>query len=353
VSDMKQRLAYLDNIKAISIILVVFCHYTLLSNNTVIGNIFMTMAWGAVPCFMMVSGGLMNTKSVFSWKKHLRNIISTYVVICIWRIIYIVIHILINGFIYSYKDIFKCVFFFDNIDGIDLGVFWYMIAYLMIQIIFPVTWTLFHSDNIKAYLFIWVVSFLQGIFIPSVCIGYRLFTGNDYLDSLLNMTGNVLPFSEYSNMLFYFMLGGLLLRYRQTVKEKLSLAKSIIIFIMGLVALVCEKFYATKSWGWNNNYINDGYARITTCLIAVGIFLIIDHLSGEKENFIGKTVGSSTLGIYYMHFIILIVSNGYLYNLIPGRSFLMNCIKTIIVVFFTVIVTLILKKIPVIRKLVM
>lgn len=53
---MNSRLLYMDNLKGICILLVVFCHYTLLSGSSVVGNAIMTLAWAAVPCFMMITG---------------------------------------------------------------------------------------------------------------------------------------------------------------------------------------------------------------------------------------------------------------------------------------------------------
>ena len=50
------RFAFLDFIKAISIALVVFCHYVMIPSESVAGNILMLLAWGAVPCFFMCSG---------------------------------------------------------------------------------------------------------------------------------------------------------------------------------------------------------------------------------------------------------------------------------------------------------
>ena len=71
---MNSRLLYMDNLKGICILLVVFCHYTLLSGSSVVGNAIMTLASAAVPCFMMITGGLLcRTKSDFDWKKNTRD----------------------------------------------------------------------------------------------------------------------------------------------------------------------------------------------------------------------------------------------------------------------------------------
>ena len=97
---MNSRLLYMDNLKGICILLVVFCHYTLLSGSSVVGNAIMTLAWAAVPCFMMITGGLLcRKKSDFDWKKYIKRLITLYVVIILWRIVYILIYIVMNGYI--------------------------------------------------------------------------------------------------------------------------------------------------------------------------------------------------------------------------------------------------------------
>lgn len=55
---LPDRIEFLDIIKGISIILVVFIHFNVLSDKTIIGNIVMQFAVCACPCFMMVSGFL-------------------------------------------------------------------------------------------------------------------------------------------------------------------------------------------------------------------------------------------------------------------------------------------------------
>ena len=46
---MGKRIEYFDTIKGIAIVLVVFCHYVVLSNDSFGGNIMMSLAWAAVP----------------------------------------------------------------------------------------------------------------------------------------------------------------------------------------------------------------------------------------------------------------------------------------------------------------
>ena len=48
--------------------LVVFYHGVVLPKDSIIGNFFMSLAWGAVPVFMLISGGLMHNASSFVFK---------------------------------------------------------------------------------------------------------------------------------------------------------------------------------------------------------------------------------------------------------------------------------------------
>ncbi len=140
---MNSRLLYMDNLKGICILLVVFCHYTLLSGSSVVGNAIMTLAWAAVPCFMMITGGLLcRKKSDFDWKKYIKRLITLYVVIILWRIVYILIYIVMNGNIYTGKAIIAGIFFMSDVNGINMDVFWYMKAYLVTYMIYPVIWFL-------------------------------------------------------------------------------------------------------------------------------------------------------------------------------------------------------------------
>lgn len=84
---MQKRIQYLDIIKVISIFLVVFCHFVLLSE-TVPANILMVACWSGVPMFFMVNGALLFTRPL-KLEKHIRKTILIYIVLVAWRLIYL------------------------------------------------------------------------------------------------------------------------------------------------------------------------------------------------------------------------------------------------------------------------
>ena len=63
------RIVYLDVLKGVSMLLVIYCHGVLLPYHSVVGNLMMTLAWGAVPCFVMASGGSTASEPTFYMAK--------------------------------------------------------------------------------------------------------------------------------------------------------------------------------------------------------------------------------------------------------------------------------------------
>ena len=82
------RFAFLDFVKAISIVLVVFCHYVLIPSESITGNILMLLAWGAVPCFFICSGYVLLHKEE-PLKQSLMRPVRAYAVFVAWKVLYL------------------------------------------------------------------------------------------------------------------------------------------------------------------------------------------------------------------------------------------------------------------------
>ena len=98
---MKKRIEYLDIVKVIAIFLVVFCHFVLLSES-IPSNLFMSACWSGVPMFFMVNGALLFTRPL-NLKKHIYKTLTIYLVLVIWRLIYLlsigaINHVPVSGF---------------------------------------------------------------------------------------------------------------------------------------------------------------------------------------------------------------------------------------------------------------
>lgn len=205
----KQRIDYLDVIKTVAIYLVVFCHYVWLSDDSVLGNIIMTFAWGAVPCFFMVTGGLMHNAESFSFEKYYKKIFKFYIVFVIWKMIYFVCY---GGLRFHFPKhlFFQYLFLFGNLDGIDTGSMWFISAYFFVMLFYPLSYYLITKKDGKVlYIYILLLTAFFGIIIPSIDF-WGSYIENYIIISIPKLTNisQISPLGNYSNVLFYFLWGG-------------------------------------------------------------------------------------------------------------------------------------------------
>lgn len=357
----KERIEYLDTIKGICILLVVFCHFTVLPSHTYIGNIFMSMAWGAVPCFMMISGGLMHASPAFYWKKYIFKFLRLYSALIIWKIIYLLVHFFIMEISFSKTELIKYLFFFGDIPPVNTGVMWYINAYLTALLLYPVSYFLFHTDRQgkKLLFFLLTICFFSGIFIPFCNFLLELFSKTTGW-SIIDISGlkSISPLTNYSSILFYFLLGAFLFEYENQLKHNISAYKygkfiPAIMILLGTINLLFIKYMQTGSLQWNGIYLADGYNRLSTVLLALGIYFFFTIHKGKACDWIAKCIGPYTMGIYYIHYLLLIVCNTFLYQYLTGYySFILNCIKTLFITFICILSTILIRKIPVVKMLV-
>ena len=355
---MKERIEYLDALKAVSILLVVFCHMPLLPAESLAGNALMCMAWCAVPCFMMISGVLMHQTKTFVWDKYFRRLGRTYIVFAIWRLIYLLVNIVGKSLHFSFAQIFSYLFLITDLEGVDTGVFWYMIAYLIVMFLYPATWHLFQTkEGKKALAVLGAAAGVSGVLIPSgswVLHHLAIRTGLEEIS--LNSLNRILPVTNYSFMVFYFIFGAFLYAYQQQIAEKIKNKSWLpaVMIIVGLAGLIVIKRLDTGSWRWASTYLSGGYQRIMTLLLSAGLYLFFCCSKSQKGfHFLAAYIGRYTMGIYYMHYLMLDVCRVLIYpQLTQYSSFLLNCAKTLAVTAVCVILTIMLRKIPGVRNLV-
>lgn len=134
----------------------------------------------------------------------------------------------------------------------------------------------------------------------------------------LQAWNSILTFGNNNNLLFYFLLGAFLLEYQQGVDRKecgriyrWRLPLSGICLVIGLMGLMFIKYRETGLLIWGDTYLSFGYVRLSTALIAIGLYGVCESLFSDRENLaskiIGEYIGQNTLGIYYLHYILLAV----------------------------------------------
>lgn len=152
------------------------------------------------------------------------------------------------------------------------------------------------------------------------------------------------------NFLIFFMLGGYLFENKEKFETKKVRIKWIII---GLAAWIMSYIYAIIiSKLQNKTYIGSfNYESIFMPFILIGIFALTFNYK-DKNHWYNKfieTVSKNSLGIYLIHIIIIRILNSVITETLPIG---IRIIKVIFIFLVSLGLTLIIKKIPKINKII-
>jgi len=341
----KERIEYLDILKGIGIFFVVYEHVSMLPDKSVLGNILMCMSYGAVPCFIMVTGGLMHQSKEPNWQKFALRLIKMYLILCLWKGIFLIFYKNLYSLSFSRKEIFGYLFLFVTLPNVNSRLLWYLEAYLAVTILYPVTWFLFQNGKLgRRILLFWgmlvYLGSLAGIVVSSHYAGITIQA--------------VVPSMTYGNMFFYFIAGAFLLEKRERIRGIFTEKKwfKYIPFSMvfaGTLGLMLVKFLKTGTFCWEHLHVSNSYYRISTIILSVGIYLAVMLLDLHKKKsgaFWGKFLGKTTMGIYLLHGLLVPCVQLYVSAHCPEKkSFLLHLLVTFSMLTICAAVTKLFQKI--------
>ena len=359
----KNRDLSLDFLKGLAILLVVFFHNIQLNPASIADNLFMLAGGAAVPCFFLVSGALFFRQS-FSMEKHIRRMLRFYLVMVAWRAIYLgLYHAWGTPLPGSMRPLLSYLFLFQSLDGVETSHFWFMDAMLTVMLIAPLL-KVCMDEHRKLVYYLMALLFL---FNQLVADGNLLFaliarmTGKGAWD--ISAFAEISPFSfRYSNYMLYYLLGGLLMEHR----EKASKKTSCLMMAAGLCGLVLIKYLQSGTIRWQGLHITSAYYWISTMALACGMFLFATNnlrrwlcpaCRVNPDRFcplvwFANTVGSSTLGIFYLHIpLIFILRPGLFEPLASYNGWMLNLAESLLIVGIACVIIWIGRKIPVIKHL--
>lgn len=373
---MKERVQYLDILKAIAIFLVVFCHFVLLSE-TVAANLCMCACWVAVPVFFMVNGALLFARPL-RLARHIKKTVSVYLVLVVWKLIYLLLIPPLTGADLSGTngtDLLQYLFFFGDLPGLINGHLWFIEALLAVYLVFPLARAAFdwqgtdNTDVEAGRKLLWGTAVLSlfctnGLYSLGVCGEMLRRAGIPFglsLDPLMAFQ----PFGKYGNMLGFFLLGALLQNgpHRADKPEKplppaLRRLGCALLFLAGLFMLWGVKWFLSGRPEWDGILLQEGYRHVPVILMAVGLFLFCRSLRIRQRQLAAgvRAAASRTLGLFYIHWIFgWLLTNplaGWLAAHGISFSVWTNLLKNIVLLVPAFLVTLLLEKIPVVRRLV-
>lgn len=366
MKQTKERYIFLDIIKVIAIFMVVFYHFNytpfdILGNNSLKSYALYFMQGAFCSCvtlFFMVNGAIMLNKD-YDLKKHINKIVKTTILVFIWGTIQLLLFIPLKGDEYTLKEFIEALV---TLKQGRINPLWFLQTLICIYIFFPVIKALYDTASKKVlYYFTIIISIFtfgmvtlkQTLYVLST-INQRFYTVYYYSNRAIQLFDPFKGFYAYS--IVFFILGGLLFDYLRKDKKILNLKIIIAAYVISMTALFSYGVIMSKHNNALESIVWGGYVTIMNLVMSSCIFVLCFKIENiiRKHNKINKLIhiiGNNTLGVYLLHSLIGNVFRKYYVAL----SFYQNIfINTIYVIFLTAIslgVTLILKKIPLIKEL--
>ncbi len=301
-----------------------------------IGNFYNSISRFCVPIFLMITGALLlNPDKEIDIKKFTINKTLKIIIdlIC-WCIIYYIFKtIILNGGTITFEGLI------NSITNLQFHL-WYMKALIFIYLFLPIVKLITnnHEKLIKYY----IIAFLIfGVLLKSL----MLLPLPSYIIDLLG-------FFREDNSFWY--MGYVVLGY-YLFSTNITKNKRLIIYVLGIISLIsCFGLNELTYIKFHKMiYLND-YFSITTLFYSISIFVFIKYKFKDKSyNEINlRFIGDKTYGIYLIHIMIM-----NLYELLGFSTFSFNFIISIPIMGMSIfiasyIIIIIMKKIPIIRKIV-
>lgn len=354
----KKRDFSLDCIKALAIFLVCQIHYHHYNDSFL--NHFISIASGmGVPLFFMVNGALLMNKPL-DVEKHYKKTARIFCMCFIWKLISVICisafwgeNILTNG----WSELLNYLLGKNELGTYELGHFWYLYALIGVYTVFPMIKACYDDEKTKK-----IVWYVVGIIF---CFSFGITTLNQLLQIAewilhrnvafsFTWLDSYYIFGDYGYCIVWFCLGGIL--YPWLLKQRKNschlIRPMLCLFTFGWITLYC--LYRFQNIVGVAVYItNDGYYSIPTLLMSTGLFSLFVLSLHKYKSRIVTAVSKNTWGIYMLHMMVgtAFLSIQFRYQFPTGL--LLNFLKSIWMIAGSMALTVIMKKIPLVKRLVL
>lgn len=340
-----KRIEYISLASVLSAIAVIYLHANSCfwqfstARYWITANLIESVFYFAVPIFFMISGAmLIDYNKRYSLKEYFsKRITKTVIPFIIWSFIGLFIQIY---YMHTIKLSSVDLTYIVNglLNGNLVQVYWFFIPLFCIYLSIPVFASI--SDDKKKDIFIYVCSltFILNILIPFIISVFGLKI--DYSISIAVGGGS----------LFYTLVGYLIHKYEIPRKYRL------IIYILAVIGFLMH-FFGTYYLSMSAREVvktYKGYTNVPSILYSVGIFVFIKYgiINIMKFNIINKIVSFLdyyTFAIYLIHWYLLefILRTFHISN----TSIIYRIFAPLIVLVLSVIIIYLLRKIPIIEKI--
>lgn len=348
---VKKRIFYLDVLRVFACLLVILLHASTLyvsnnfgSFNYWVGNVIDSLSRVCVPIFVMISGALiLNNNYNFTVKKLIDHIIKLILFFSFWSILYCIVFRLIIPVLINHETIDISIILGYIIKGHYHLWFIYMIIGL--YLISPLLRLWVKKDNKKYIEYFIILSLIFNFLIPQIITIGSLYSSNlfEHLNDLV----------EYLNIKYvygyttYFILGWYIHNFE--IKNKNY------VYVLGIISLMFT-IIGTYSFSISKGepiYMY-GYLTINIFFQATALYIFIKNKFENKKinnNGIIANISNNSLGLYAIHAGFVNIINSLLDNYDISNALLRIPIVFIFAFLLSYYLTLLLKKIPVLKKI--
>jgi len=341
----KQRILYFDVLNILACFCVIWLHCNGMVHNYSTSRawatslVVETIAYWAVPVFFMLTGATLmdyrkkyNTKTFFK-KRVLKTVIPFFIwsiIIIIWK--YSTNRLIIDNF--SLRTIWNII-----ISNKQETIYWFFWSLFSVYISMPVLSLLTEEKHRKT---LWYAAIVAIVFnnIPLISQIIKI------------QWNNTFNFSVVTGYVGYVILGYLI------STQNLNKSKRYIIYAMGIIAVLI-RYLGTLYLSRRDGVVNKlffNYLYFTAVFLALAIFVIVKNINIKKfiktekmVSFLSK-ISSCSFGIYLIHIIVMTYEIK-IFN-INTTSWQWRTIGAICTYFVCLGIVYLIKKIPIIKKLV-
>lgn len=346
MNETKQTKVYLEVLRIVACFFVIVNHtnsaiFLQETPGTFLWSISLLYFWlckVAVPIYVMISGCLL-LKRIDDYKKHSLRIVRILVVLLLFSVFYYVKDGLAAGKTLSIKSFFVTIY-----NTPATNALWYLYLYIGVLLFLPLFQRM--AVNMKKTDYVYMLVLTLGFF------------------GIVPMIQHIFPiFSYYNHLTDAFIPAWVgIFFFGRFVDEYLELTGRRALIALGTIGVMIAAMYVLTCYEYR--YSPDNYMFFDECtffpivLASGGIFYVVKYIymrmqENKKRDYVITTIGGATFGIYLLSDCIIVAEH-------PIRDVLMqNMYPMVAVIIYEVIVfiscllvVLIMKKIPGIRRLI-
>ncbi|MBR3644034.1 MAG: acyltransferase [Parasporobacterium sp.] len=306
-------------------------------------NIIESLFYFAVPIFFMISGAtLLNYSERYDTKTFFKKrAVKTLIPFLAWSIIALILIIIVSlikgDALPSFREVIKGL-----VSGRIIDVYWFFPALFCVYLCIPLFAAVAKEKRKAVFSYIAVVCFVLNILIPFFIYVFDLPTA-DY------------PYyiGVGAGYLFYVLTGYLLNEY------DLNAGTRVIIYILSVLGLLTHILGTYFSSMEANELIRTykGYNNLPCILYTLGLFVLVKNLvqkkQSDKTTWLDKIVmflKRYTFSIYLIHYFFIQGAVRLLH--MDNTNLWYRLLCPIVVIVLCIGITFVLRKIPVIKKIV-